>query len=107
MSRTYARFSASPIGPLLLAADGGLTLTTDTDGADLQRTAIATVAQASGNHGAEFTFWGDADLQAAIGVVQTGASLSVMVGGDAAGIGWRLDTGQVFVGNAVVASGLP
>jgi len=106
VSRSYARFAASPIGPLLLASDGGLTLTTDTDGADLQRTAVGTVAQTAGTHGAEFTFWGDADLQAVIGVVQSGASLSKMVGGDAAGIGWRLDTGRVYVGNSIVASGL-
>lgn len=107
MTRTYSRFASAPIGPLLLASDGGLTLTTSADGANLQRTAVSTVAQTAGTHGAEFTFWGDADLQAVIGVVQSGASLSKMVGGDAAGIGWRLDTGRVYVGNSIVASGLP
>lgn len=107
MARTFARFAATPIGPGLLAGDGGLTLTTAVDGANLQRAAVGTVAHAAGTHGAEFTLWGDADLQAAIGVMQDGASLSAMVGGSAGGIGWRLDTGQVFAGGSVVASGLP
>lgn len=107
MARTFARFAATPIGPLLLASDGGLTLTTAADGVNLQRAAVGTVAHAAGTHGAEFTLWGDADLEAAIGVLQDGGSLSAMVGGNAAGIGWRLDTGQVFAGGSAVASGLP
>jgi len=107
VSRPYARFASLPIGPLLVAGDGGLTLTTDTDGANLDRTAISDVAHAAGTHGAEFTFWGDADLLAAVGLVQPAASLSAMVGGAALGVGWRLATGEVFAGGAVVASGLP
>lgn len=107
MPRIYARFASLPIGPMLLASDGGLTLTTDTDGASLARSARSDVGHNAGTHGAEFTFWGDADLLAAVGIAQPGASLSAMVGGDAAGVGWRLDTGQVFVGNSAVASGLP
>jgi hypothetical protein len=107
MSHTYARFAAAPIGPLLLAGDGGLTLTTDTNGADIERTAISTVGHWEGTHGAELTFWGDADLQAAVGVFPAGSPLSRMVGGGMAGVGWRLDTGQVFSGGVVVAAGLP
>lgn len=107
MTHTFARFSASPIGPLLLVGNDGLTLTTGSDGADLARSACSTVAHATGTHGAEFVFWGDADLLAAIGIVLSTASLSSMVGGNAQGIGWRLDTGQVFVGGVAIADGLP
>lgn len=107
MSRTYARFAASPIGPRLLVSDGGLTLTTSVDGADIERTAISTVGHGAGTHGAEFAFWGDADLQAAVGVFPAGSPLGRMVGRAMAGVGWRLDTGQVFAGGDAVAAGLP
>lgn len=102
-----ARFASLPIGPGLAALDGGVTLTTTVNAANLNRTARSDVARSSGVVGAEFTFWGDAALLGAIGVVQAGASLAVMVGADAQGVGWRLDDGKVYVGNSQVASGLP
>lgn len=105
--KQYARFASAPIGPSLATRDGGLTLTTLANALSLARTARSDVAHSAGTHGAEFTFWGDGALSAAIGVVQPGASLAAMVGGDALGIGWKLATGEVFANNAVVASGLP
>lgn len=103
-----SRFSTAPLGAGLAVADSGLTLTTTVAGASLARTARSDVAHDAGTHGAEFTFWGDNEaLTAAVGVLQDMAALTDMVGGNAGGIGWRLDSGELVAGGAVVASGLP
>ena len=107
MLKQYSIFATAPIGPSLVATDSGLTLTTTANALSLARAARSDVAQSTGTHGAEFTFWGDGVLAAAIGVLQPGASLAAMVGGDGFGIGWQLDSGKVFAGGAQVASGLP
>lgn len=101
-----ARFATTPIGTGLAALDGGLTLTTLIDAANLARTARSDIALSTGTHGAEFVLWGDADLLAAIGVVKAGVDLDKMVGSDANGVGWRLDAGTVVYNNVAVASGL-
>lgn len=103
---TYARFAASPIGPLLSARDGGLILTA-TGAANINRAARSDVSQTSGAHGVEFAAWGEDPLTAVVGIVNATASLSAYVGANANGIGWRLHTGEVVAGGAVVASGLP
>jgi len=103
--QTYSRFSAAPIGPGLVVVDGGLLLTASAAGS-LSRAARSDLAHASGQHGVEWTFWGDDDLHATVGLIQSGASLSAQVGG-AGGVGWRLHAGQIVEGGAVVASGLP
>lgn len=107
MARSYGRFVASPIGSGLAVLNGGLLLTTTAVGMALNRSARSDVGKSAGVSRVEFAFWGEAALQAVVGVVQPAASLSTFVGGDAAGLGWRLDTGQVFSGNGVLASGLP
>lgn len=107
MPRTFARFDSALIGPSLLALNGGIALTTTADNLSLARTARSDGGHAAGTHGAEFTFWGEAVLNAVVGVVQGAHLMQVMVGGDNLSAGWRLDTGQVVVNNAVVASGLP
>lgn len=107
MAKEYARFAAAPIGPSLVASDNGLTLTTLANGLSLSRMAISDVSHNSGAHGAEFTFWGDDPLSAAIGVAQPTAPLNAMVGANNLSVGWKLATGEVFVNNAVVANGLP
>lgn len=107
MPKSYARFASSPIGAGLAALDDGLSVATTAAAADLARTARGTTAHNTGTRGVEFAVVGEAALLGAVGLVQAGASLSVMVGADAQGIGWRLDTGQVFSGNVLLASGLP
>ncbi|MDO5625005.1 MAG: hypothetical protein Q4G71_09975 [Pseudomonadota bacterium] len=104
---TYARFTSPPIGPQLGIHAGGLLLTTIADALNIQRAARVDIGHASGVHGLECVAWGDDPLKAVIGVVTQSASLSTFPGGDAQGIGWRLDTGQIFVGNSIMASGLP
>jgi hypothetical protein len=106
MARQFARFVAAPIGPGLVAADSGLTLTTTLAGLDIQRTARSDVAHALGEHGAEFTFWGNSTLVAAIGLVQAGASLSAAVGIVAGSVGWRLDAGTIARNGVQQTSGL-
>lgn len=103
----FATFATAPIGPGLVTLADGLALTTTVDSATPQRIARSTIAHSSGTHGVELSFVGDAALVAAIGIVQQGASLSRMVGLDAQGLGWRLDTGRIYSGNAQLASGLP
>lgn len=107
MPRQYARFSPAPIGPGLAATDGGLVVTTTLASLDVQRAARSDIAHSSGDHGVEFTFWGESPLVAAIGLVQPSASLSATVGVSTGSVGWRLDTGQILVDGVVQASGMP
>lgn len=107
MPRIFARFAAAPIGPQLAVSDGGLTLLTLDDNGGLARAARSDVEQAGGIHGAEFTFWGDAALSAVVGIMQPAATLGAMPGATSQGVGWKINTGEVFVSNAVVANGLP
>lgn len=107
MTQDFGRFAAAPIGPGLVAHNGGLTLTTLTAGLSIARTARSDIALSSGVNGAEFAFFGDDTLVASVGLVTASASLSAAVGAAANGVGWRVDLGQVLNGGSVVASGLP
>lgn len=106
MQRTFARFAAAPIGPLLAARDSGLTLAT-TAAADINRTARSDLSHAAGTRGAEIAIDGDDALVAVFGLVNAVAPLNAYVGADANGIGWSLHTGEILVNGVVVASGLP
>jgi hypothetical protein len=106
MPRAYARFASSPIGPALAVTDGGLVLTTNVSGVNTQRAARGNILHSMGQHGAGFLFWGEANLVAAVGLVQASASLSAEVGTVAGSVGWRLDQGQVRLGGVLQASGL-
>lgn len=106
MSANYARFAITPIGSLLAARDGGLTLTT-TAPASLARQARSDVGRDSGLVGAEFSFWGDDDLVAVIGLSNGSEPLDSQVGAAGAGIGWRLHSGEVIVNGIVLSAGLP
>lgn len=106
MADTFGRFAALPIGPLLAARDGGLTLAT-TAAADLGRMARSDFALSTGTAGVEFAVWGDDVLAAMVGVVSPAAPLEAHPGASAAGIGWDLATGRVLQGNGAITSGLP
>lgn len=105
--KTYARFATAPIGAGLAALDGGLTVTTTVGSPNQYRAARSDIPQDAGVHGAEFSFWGDAALQGAIGVLQSAVALNNYVGGDAQSVGWLLDAGVIRAGGVTVASGLP
>ncbi|MCU1123525.1 hypothetical protein ABK045_20155 [Stenotrophomonas pavanii] len=106
MADTFGRFAALPIGPLLAARDGGLTLAT-TDAADLNRMARSDVSQSAGTVGVEFALWGEDDLVAVVGLVNEGASLAGYPGADNNGLGWNLATGWVMRNGAPLTTGLP
>ncbi len=106
MADTFGRFSALPIGPLLAARDGGLTLAT-TAAANGARCARSDFALGSGTVGVEFAVWGDDALAAVLGFVTPSASLSQSPGSNANGIGWELATGRLLQGVGAVATGLP
>jgi len=106
MADNFGRFAAVPIGPLLAARDGGLTLAT-TAAANINRMAKSDVAQSTGTVGVEFAVWGDDPMAAVIGVVTAEAPLNSYPGATAAGVGWELGTGRVMLNGAAVASGLP
>jgi hypothetical protein len=106
MPREYDRFADVPIGPGLAADHDGLIVAGMSAGLSLSRTARGRIAHAAGTHGAEFVFWGDDPLVAAIGLLQGSAALGAALGAGAGSIGWRLATGQVYLAGAVVASGL-
>lgn len=106
MTDTFGRFAALPIGPLLAARDGGLTLAT-TEAADLNRCARSDFALSAGVVGVEFALWGDDDLSAVVGFVTAAASLSQAPGANGEGIGWELATGRLIQGTGAIATGLP
>jgi hypothetical protein len=106
MADNFGRFAAVPIGPLLAARDGGLTLAT-TAAANINRMAKSDVAQSTGTVGVEVAVWGDDPMAAVIGVVTAEAPLNSYPGATAAGVGWELGTGRVMLSGAAVASGLP
>lgn len=106
MADTFGRFAALPIGPLLAARDGGLTLAT-TAAAEIHHMARSDLALDHGTFGAEFAVWGDDPMAAVVGVATAGASLTTFPGGDAAGIGWNLGAGTVLFNGGPVAAGLP
>ncbi len=106
MADNFGRFAAVPIGPLLAARDGGLTLAT-TAAANINRMAKSDVTQSTGTVGVEVAVWGDDPMAAVIGVVTAEAPLNSYPGATAAGVGWELGTGRVMFNGAAVASGLP
>ncbi|MGK3726749.1 hypothetical protein [Stenotrophomonas sp. 6O] len=106
MTDTLGRFAALPIGPLLAARDGGLTLAT-TAAADLNRCARSDFALSAGVVGVEFALWGDDDLSAVMGFVTAAAPLSQAPGANGEGIGWELATGRLIQGVGAIATGLP
>ncbi|MHC9012097.1 hypothetical protein ACYX79_10790 [Stenotrophomonas rhizophila] len=106
MADNFGRFAAVPIGPLLAARDGGLTLATTAE-ANLNRMARSDVAQSAGTVGVEFAVWGDDDVSAVIGLATAAAPLNSYPGAAAGGVGWELGTGRVLLDGAPVASGLP
>lgn len=105
MADNFGRFAAVPIGPLLAARDGGLTLATTAE-ANLNRMARSDVAQSAGTVGVEFAVWGDDDVSAVIGLATAAAPLNSYPGAAAGGVGWELGTGRVLLDGAPVASGL-
>jgi hypothetical protein len=106
MVDTFGRFAALPIGPLLAAREGGLTLAT-TGPADIYRHARSDIALESGRAGVEFAVWGEDDMAAMVGLVEDGAPLAHFPGGTGEGIGWDIASGRVMQYGGPVATGLP
>jgi hypothetical protein len=106
MADTFGRFAALPIGPLLAARDGGLTLTT-TEAADRDRMARSDISLAAGTAGVEFAVWGDDDMAAIVGLVMASAPLTTYPGANGGSIGWDLAAGRVLHNGGAVAAGLP
>lgn len=106
MAETFGRFAAAPIGPLLAARDGGLTLAT-TAAADLNRMARSDIAQTEGAVGVEFAVWGDDEMVAVIGIVTGSAPLDAYPGATAGGLGWNLAGGRLIINGSAAAVGLP
>jgi len=105
VSRTFATFSAAPIGPGLAARDGGLTLTTLGNG--LTGTARSTIALDEGPCGVECVAWGDEAHTAIVGVCTPDAPLTSALGQHSSGIGWHLAQGRITHGTTTLKSGLP
>lgn len=106
MADTFGRFAALPIGPLLAARDGGLTLAT-TGPADIYRMARSDITVQTGRAGVEFAVWGDDDVAAMVGIVETSAPLTTFPGGNGEGIGWDIASGRVMQFGGSIATGLP
>ncbi len=106
MAGTFGRFAAAPIGPLLAARDGGLTLAT-TAAADINRMARSDIAQTEGTVGVEFAVWGEDEMAAVVGIVTGSAPLDAYPGASAGGLGWNLAAGRLVINGSAAAVGLP
>lgn len=107
MARQYGRFDDVVIGPGLLTTDGGFVATTTTDSTSLARVLRSSFARTAGSFGAEFVFWGDGAMLATIGLAAPAAPMTLELGDTPSSIGWRLHSGEIRIGGAVVVSGLP
>lgn len=94
--RLYARFDTAHVGAGLELQRSD-TVLTYTGAADINRCARLTDGKTSGVWGAEWIFWGDADIDDAlsIGLVDEDASLANYVGGDEFGYGYRVAEGEI------------
>ena len=106
MADTFGRFAALPIGPMLAARDGGLTLTT-TGPADLNRMARSDLSQSEGTVGVEFAAWGEDEMAVVVGIVSESAPLDAYPGATAGGLGWNLAAGRLIVNGSAAVVGLP
>lgn len=106
MTDTFGRFAALPIGPLLAARDGGLTLAT-TGATSLTSHARSDFSLNAGTVGVEFAVWGDDAVTALVGFATGAAALNKALGVDLASIGWDLAAGRLLQAGGAIATGLP
>lgn len=106
MTDTFGRFAATPIGPVLAARDGGLTLAT-TGATTLASHARSDFGLDAGTVGVEFAVWGDDALAALVGFATGPAALNKTLGADLASIGWDLAAGRLLQAGGAIATGLP
>jgi hypothetical protein len=106
MTDTFGRFAATPIGPLLAARDGGLTLAT-TGATTLASHARSDFGLDAGTVGVEFAVWGDDAVAALVGFATGPAALNKALGADLASIGWDLAAGRLLQAGGAIATGLP
>lgn len=103
MTARYTIFDANRLGASLELEQSGTELAVNAI-ADINRTALALQPQAVGRWYAELLVYGPGTLLASVGIAQAGASLATYVGGDANGVGYRLDLGQIHTAGASVAT---
>lgn len=103
MSKTYATFDPSQLGPSLALKDAN-TVVYATATTDVNRTARCTLPKSGYQWFAEFAVWGDDVITDAVsfGLVNASASLSTYVGGDANGVGYRVAEGEIHNNGASV-----
>ncbi|HHA2585050.1 TPA: hypothetical protein ACOEOC_000467 [Stenotrophomonas maltophilia] len=106
MTDTFGRFAATPIGPLLAARDGGLTLAT-TGATALASHARSDFSLNAGTVGVEFAVWGDDAVTALVGFATAAAALNKALGVDLASIGWDLAAGRLLQAGGAIATDLP
>ncbi|MEN5204055.1 hypothetical protein ABE473_06310 [Stenotrophomonas sp. TWI700] len=106
MTDTFGRFAANPIGPLLAARDGGLTLATTGATAPTSH-ARSDFSRDAGTVGVEFAVWGDDAVTALVGFATGPAALNKALGTDLASIGWDLAAGRLLQAGGAIATGLP
>ncbi|MCO7470506.1 hypothetical protein NJG16_10555 [Stenotrophomonas maltophilia] len=106
MTDTFGRFAATPIGPLLAARDGGLTLATTGATAPASH-ARSDFSLDAGTVGVEFAAWGDDTMSALVGFATASAALNKALGAEVASIGWDLGAGRLLQAGGGIATGLP
>lgn len=108
MTRRYAIYDAAALGADLDIQRGGVLVTTIVDALDINRTARGTVAVEGYESIYEVILFGLSGTPIAnkvsVGIVTADASLSLYVGGDEFGMGYRPGEGQIHHDGASVAT---
>ncbi|PJL54997.1 hypothetical protein B9Y60_06950 [Stenotrophomonas maltophilia] len=106
MTDTFGRFGATPIGPMLAARDGGLTLATTGATAPASH-ARSDFSLDAGTVGVEFAVWGDDPVAAIVGFATAASAMSKALGAELTSIGWDLGSGRLLQAGGAIETDLP
>jgi hypothetical protein len=107
-TKTYGILDPHAVGPSEEIQQGGTVATCNVDAQDIHRLIRGSIGFApnTGMHYVEFTFYGEGDIAGLIacGLVTAAHPLSMYVGEDASGIGYKAGDGDIFSNNVSVAT---
>lgn len=106
MNRTYSILDAANAGADLTVQSGGVLLTTDTSGLNINRSCRGTVPVDEYEHRIQFIVFGEGTLtnKVSIGLVTGDFTFSAYVGANSDSIGYRFAEGQIHNGGSSIGS---
>ncbi len=108
-TKTYSIFDPHAVGPAEEIQQGGTIITCNLDAANNDRMVRGDIGFSSGQHRAQFVFYGEGDLaaKASVGIVTDQHPLSQSVGKSVEGYGYRPGDGDIYNANISVATVAP